>query len=161
MTITSTRSSARSTRGRTTNTSCRLVSPRVIAQPNASRVARAGLGAVTSAAAPVIDGLRDSAPIRAAALSPIQPNRLANSSPGPAAKIAVPSAGSPPSGGFWASTSSCRPQASRAFQASTVSMPRATASAAADVGDMVSAAASELVSENSRSVPELPSRRTS
>jgi len=33
--------------------------------------------------------------------------------------------------------------------------------AAADVGDTVSAAASELVSENSRSVPELPSRRTS
>ncbi len=76
-------------------------------------------------------------------------------------KIAVPGAGAPPSGQFSASTSSWRPQASRAFHASTVSMLRATASAAAAVGDTVSAAASELATENNRSVPSGPSRRTS
>ena len=77
MTMTSTRSSARSARGRTITASWWLVRPRVMAQPNASRVARVGFGAVTSVAAVATVGLRDRRPINAAALSPIQPARLA------------------------------------------------------------------------------------
>ena len=75
--------------------------------------------------------------------------------------MAVPRAGAPPSGWFSASPGSCRRQASRAFQASTASMVRVAASAAAEVGDTVSAAEIELATENNRSAPSWPSRRWS
>ena len=60
MMMTSTRSSARSAFGRITSASWWDVKPRVMAQPNASRVARVGLGTDARAAAPATVGSRDS-----------------------------------------------------------------------------------------------------